>query len=89
MEIQPLFLICQDCNEEFVFTIQAQIYFSERGSFDISKRCKSCHTIYKKSLRRQGPRNPLEPLEPSVVPVFPIAPGPKSDGNENEFPDIS
>ena len=47
------FLICTECNEEFVFTVQAQEYFAERGYTDDPKRCKTCHTKYKK-LQRDG-----------------------------------
>jgi len=46
---QPKFLICSECNEEFVFTAAAQEYFAERGYVDNPKRCKSCHTKLKKS----------------------------------------
>lgn len=48
---QPKFLICNICNEEFVFTVAAQEYFAERGYTDDPKRCKSCHTKMKKSGR--------------------------------------
>lgn len=47
----PKFLICDVCNEEFVFTVAAQEYFAERGYTEDPKRCKSCHTTYKKSQR--------------------------------------
>ncbi|KAA3634010.1 MAG: cytochrome C551 [Calditrichaeota bacterium] len=51
---EPRFLICSECNEEFVFTIQAQEYFSEQGFMDDPKRCKTCHTKYKKSQRNNA-----------------------------------
>ncbi|HWR82412.1 MAG TPA: zinc-ribbon domain containing protein [Candidatus Deferrimicrobium sp.] len=44
-------LICSECGQEFVFTGQAQQYFAERGYTDDPKRCKSCHTKFKKSQR--------------------------------------
>jgi len=44
-------LICQECGEEFVFTPQAQEYFAERGYAEDPKRCKACHTRFKKSQR--------------------------------------
>jgi hypothetical protein len=47
-------LICTECNQEFVFTIQAQQYFAERGYTDDPKRCKSCHTEYKKRQRENN-----------------------------------
>ncbi|MEW6412933.1 MAG: zinc-ribbon domain containing protein [Candidatus Zixiibacteriota bacterium] len=49
----PKFLICTECNEEFVFTIAAQEYFAERGYTEDPKRCKACHTRYKKAMREQ------------------------------------
>jgi len=44
-------LICSECGEEFVFTAAAQEYFVERGYTDDPKRCKSCHTSFKKLQR--------------------------------------
>lgn len=48
---EPRILICTECNQEFVFTIAAQEYFAERGYSEDPKRCKSCHTKYKKLQR--------------------------------------
>ena len=45
------FLVCVECGEEFVFTAAAQQYFAERGYTENPKRCKSCHTKYKKMQR--------------------------------------
>ena len=53
-------LICTECGEEFVFTSAAQQYFVERGYTEEPKRCKTCHTRYKKSQRDQ--RNTDEPV---------------------------
>ena len=53
---EPKFLICTECNEEFVFTIAAQEYFAERGYSEDPKRCKACHTKYKKAHREQRQR---------------------------------
>lgn len=39
----PKVLICCECREEFVFTVEAQEYFAERRIPDDPKRCKSCH----------------------------------------------
>lgn len=50
---EPKFLICIECNEEFVFTTAAQEYFAERGYTEDPKRCKACHTRHKKALREQ------------------------------------
>lgn len=53
---EPKILICVECNEEFVFTAQAQEYFAERGYTEDPKRCKTCHTEYKK-MQRERDRN--------------------------------
>ena len=58
--IKPKFLICTECNEEFVFTIQAQEYFAERGYSEDPKRCKSCHTKYKKGQRGEKSQEQAE-----------------------------
>lgn len=50
---EPRVLICVECNEEFVFTAKAQEYFAERGYTEDPKRCKHCHTQYKKLQREQ------------------------------------
>jgi len=50
-------LICCECGEEFVFTVEAQEYFAERGYTDDPKRCKACHTKYKKLQREQQQNN--------------------------------
>lgn len=52
---EPKFLICSECGEEFVFTGAAQQYFAERGYTEDPKRCKTCHTRYKKSQREGHP----------------------------------
>ncbi len=52
---KPRVLICCECSEEFVFTGEAQQYFAERGYTEDPKRCKSCHTQYKKAQREQQP----------------------------------
>jgi len=41
-------LICKECGEEFVFPVSAQDYFAERGYQKNPKRCKSCHSKYKR-----------------------------------------
>jgi hypothetical protein len=61
---EPRVLICSDCGEEFVFTAAAQQYFIERGFTDDPKRCKSCHTGYKRNQRGSTPRQTVEqPLQ--------------------------
>ncbi|MBK7141152.1 MAG: zinc-ribbon domain containing protein [bacterium] len=46
-------LVCSECREEFVFTVQAQQYFAERGYTEDPKRCKTCHQQYKRTQRGQ------------------------------------
>ena len=53
---QSRILICTECDQEFVFTIQAQEYFAERGYTEDPRRCKSCHTEYKKKQREDHHR---------------------------------
>jgi hypothetical protein len=50
---EPKILVCVECEEEFVFTAAAQEYFAERGYTEDPKRCKTCHTSYKKSQREK------------------------------------
>lgn len=47
-------LICVECEEEFVFTINAQEYFAERGYSEDPKRCKHCYVQHKRD-KRSGP----------------------------------
>ncbi len=54
----PKILICVECNEEFIFTPGAQQYFMDRGYTEDPKRCKSCHTQFKKLQREQNGRQP-------------------------------
>ena len=54
---EPRILVCAECGEEFVFTAEAQQYFAERGYTDDPKRCKSCHTQFKKAQREQQQPN--------------------------------
>ncbi len=47
-DLKHRILICEECGEEFVFTIAAQQYFKQRGFHQSPKRCKACHTKYKR-----------------------------------------
>lgn len=55
-ELKLRVVICCECGEEFVFTVEAQQYFAERGYKDDPRRCKSCHTKFKKSQRGDRPQ---------------------------------
>ena len=52
-------LICVDCNEEFVFTINAQEYFAQRGFNEDPKRCKSCYMELKRNRRVSERETPV------------------------------
>lgn len=43
LDFQTKILICTDCGEEFVFTADAQQYFSERKLNHVPKLCKVCY----------------------------------------------
>jgi uncharacterized protein with PIN domain len=73
-EPEPKILICNECKEEFVFTSQAQVYFNERGYNEDPKRCKSCHTDYKKS-QRGGSHKSEKPSKVEPVSIQEIQPG--------------
>ena len=47
-------LVCADCGEEFVFTIQAQQYFAEKGYTEDPKLCKSCYMHRKRDKKVTG-----------------------------------
>lgn len=52
---EPKILICVECNEEFVFTINAQEYFSGKGYNEDPKRCKHCYMHHKRNKRSPIP----------------------------------
>ncbi|MDO8574330.1 MAG: zinc-ribbon domain containing protein [bacterium] len=54
--LSPLYLICVDCDEEFVFPVSAQEYFIEQGYQHHPKRCKSCHNRHKRGDRSENGR---------------------------------
>ncbi len=61
-------LLCDECGQEFVFTAQAQEYFAERGYTEDPKRCKTCHTKYKKNQRNNGSRSHSEQSSSHLYP---------------------
>lgn len=44
-------LVCTECNEEFVFTADAQEYLVNRGFTNDPRKCKACHITSKRGLR--------------------------------------
>lgn len=52
-------LICTECNEEFVFTVEAQEYFIEKGYVDDPQMCKHCYTQNKRDKRSASETSPM------------------------------
>jgi len=44
-------LICEDCGQEFIFTVGEQEFYKEKGFENEPKRCKACRDK-KKAARR-------------------------------------
>lgn len=42
MEKQDKMIVCQDCGNEFAFTVRDQEFYEEKGFTNEPKRCKSC-----------------------------------------------
>ena len=64
---EPKILLCTECGEEFAFTAAAQQYFAERGYTEDPKRCKTCHTQYKKTQRTGRTAHKSEIRRSSIV----------------------
>jgi hypothetical protein len=63
---QTKILICADCGEEFVFTVAAQEYFSEKGYTEDPKLCKSCY-MQRKRVKKTHGREVSEDIDLSVT----------------------
>ena len=48
-------LVCQDCNQEFAFTVGEQEFYKEKGFDNEPKRCRECRDR-KKNERRNSNR---------------------------------
>jgi hypothetical protein len=46
-------LVCSECGEEFVLTIDAQEYMARRGRKGLPRWCRSCFTSLKKTARQR------------------------------------
>ena len=53
MEKQDKIIVCQDCGEEFTFTVREQEFYEEKGFTNEPKRCKNCRDK-RKSEKRSG-----------------------------------
>ncbi|MEN6328633.1 MAG: zinc-ribbon domain containing protein [Syntrophomonas sp.] len=51
-------LVCQDCGQEFVFTVGEQEFYNEKGFENEPKRCRECRTNRRNN--RSGSRAPRE-----------------------------
>ena len=47
-------LVCRDCGEEFVFTVQEQQFYAEKGFENKPSRCKSCRIARKSERNDRG-----------------------------------
>ena len=52
MEKQDKIIVCQDCGEEFTFTVRDQEFYEEKGFTNEPKRCKNCRDKRKDSKRK-------------------------------------
>lgn len=51
-------LVCQDCGQEFIFTVGEQEFYHEKGFENEPKRCRECRNNRRNS--RNGNRAPRE-----------------------------
>ena len=51
MEKQDKIIVCQDCGEEFTFTVREQEFYEEKGFSNEPKRCKNCRDKRKEEKR--------------------------------------
>ncbi len=49
MTFEDKTLICEDCGEEFVFSVEEQEFYDSKGFENEPKRCKSCRQKRKES----------------------------------------
>ena len=58
MELKDKPLICEDCGQEFIFSIGEQEFYLEKGFENTPKRCPNCRKARKnrqKSFKRGRP----------------------------------
>ena len=54
MEFTDKTLVCQDCDNEFVFTAGEQAFYKEKGLENEPKRCKECREKRKAARNNQN-----------------------------------
>lgn len=47
-------IVCKDCGNEFVFSVQEQEFYAEKGFQNEPTRCLSCRRARKQQLNRGG-----------------------------------
>lgn len=52
-------VVCQDCGQDFIFTIGEQEFYHEKGFENEPKRCKECR-VSRRNTGSRGPRAPRE-----------------------------
>ncbi|MCD6249778.1 MAG: zinc-ribbon domain containing protein [candidate division Zixibacteria bacterium] len=48
-------LVCRECGEEFVFTVDAQEYWARLGKTGDPQYCRSCHIDIKRHRKNTEP----------------------------------
>jgi len=49
-------LVCKECGNEFLFTVQEQEFFAEKGFLNEPARCLSCRRARKQAAANRGER---------------------------------
>lgn len=60
VEKQDKIIVCQDCGEEFTFTVRDQEFYEEKGFTNEPKRCKACRDKKKAEKRNSQSFNRAE-----------------------------
>ena len=50
-------MVCQDCGEDFIFTVGEQEFYQEKGFKNEPKRCNECRRMRKRDKRDPGGRS--------------------------------
>ena len=57
MEKQDKIIVCQDCGEEFTFTVREQEFYEEKGFTNEPQRCPECRKARKAQRRNFNNEN--------------------------------
>ena len=47
-------IVCEDCNQEFIFTARDQEFYAEKGFNNEPKRCKACRDAKKAKMNKDN-----------------------------------